>query len=686
MRALATAKILRGLRRLAPALVCLQALTAMAAPAGTAIPHGETRPGYVADQECAGCHAAAAEAWQSSKHRRAMQPATPATVLGNFDHQEFAGPSGKTAFLRKQGGFVIATPGKDGRTAEFPVSHTFGLHPLQQYLVPQAGGRLQAFTLAWDTVRRQWFDLQADEAAQPGESLHWTGRYQNWNLMCAECHTTALRKNYDEEKDRYRTTWAAPNVGCQACHGPGAKHVAAVRGGKSGKSPGLLPGYGRPFAASLVDQCASCHARRTRLLEETKTGAPFLDNYQPDTLRPDLYHADGQQLAEVFEYGSFRQSRMYQAGVVCTDCHSVHSGKLLAEGNALCTRCHNEAPNPAFPGLRAKSYDAASHHFHAEGKSGSQCVDCHMPSRNYMVVHGRRDHAIRIPSPDLSLKLNTPNACNDCHRERDAAWAVAAIERQFGPRSYPAHYGEILTAARQGRPGSLEPLARLALDAAQPAIVRATATEVFGQSAPQYLPAATLRDPDPAVRSVAAMVLGAWNGERALPLLLPLLDDPVRAVRIAAARSLVAFDEALPAARRPAQRRSLADFIAAQKAMADMPAAQLNLANLHLQLRQPQQALIHYRRALQQDPAFIAARLELSDWLAEEKRFAEAEEVLRAGLKMPGQEGELRYALGLLLARQGRIEQARSEMQAALTLMPDSPKVRQGLDALLKMR
>ncbi len=638
-------------RKLLVSTAMLVLCQAIAAPQSPSFPHGKAGPGYVADHECATCHKEADAAWQGSKHHLAMQPATSSSVLGNFDAATFARLSDSVEFQSKSGHFSIVAPDERGERREFPVTYTFGVQPLQQYLVPMSGGRLQAVTIAWDTVRHRWFDLQAGETVLPGEPLHWTGRYQNWNLMCAECHTTGLRKNYDQEKDVYRTTWAAPNVGCQACHGPGLVHVTHARR----KTPRKSPGYGLPMAAGIVDQCAVCHARRTRLREETQAGGEFLDNFQPDTLRPDLYHADGQQLAEVFEYGSFRQSRMYQAGVICTDCHSAHSGKLLAEGNALCTRCHSTNPNPAFPGLKARNYDGPEHHFHASGESGSQCVDCHMPSTNYMVVHGRRDHAIRVPRPDLSLKLQTPNACNSCHRERGSAWAVAALERHFGERRQPPHYGEILAAARAGRPGALGSLAQLSVDLAQPAIVRATATEVFGQTSPQRMPVATLRDPDPAVRSVAAMVLGAWTASVAPALLMPLLEDPVRAVRMAAARSLLSLGEGkVPPAQRPALHRSLAEFIGAQNAMADMPSAQLNLASFQRQRGKPKQALIHYQRALSQDPAFLAARLELADFLADENRFDEAEKVLRSGMQTAGNEAELRYALGQLLARQGK--------------------------------
>lgn len=306
-----------------------------------------------------------------------------------------------------------------------------------------------------------------------------------------------------------------------------------------------------------------------------------------------------------------------------------------------------------------------------------------MPSRNYMVVHGRRDHAIRIPRPDLSAKLNTPNACQQCHQDKDAPWAAEAIRRNLGDRRHPLHYGEILAAARERRPGSLDLLGRLTQDLNQPAIVRATAVELFGHLAPERLPGNVVDDPDPAVRSVAAMVIGAWRGERALPLLLPFLDDPIRAVRIAAARSLAPFGEqALPRPFRFSQRRSLAEFIAAQKTMADMPAAQLNMASLYAQTSQSRQALEHYQRALQQDSGFTAARLGMADSLANAKRFTEAEKILRDGLASTADKAELHTRLGALYIQQNKLEPAVAEFQFALRYKPNDKNIAEILNWL----
>ena len=674
-----------------PAL--LLACILMAPAAFAAAPQAGARPDHVADRDCLACHPDQADAWAESKHRHAMQPATAQTVLGDFGEAgsgevHFGEGAAAARFYRRGGDFMVAAQGPDGRTQALAVSHVFGIRPLQQVLLPQQGGRLQAFTIAWDTTRKAWFSLHADGPVAPGDNLHWSGRYQNWNLMCGECHTTAYRKGYDDEHDRYATTWAEANVGCQACHGAGRAHAESARrraaAGERGQAPLPTPNRALAGAHAQVDQCATCHARRTRLVEDAVAGAPLFDQFIPDNLRPGLYHADGQQLDEVFEYGSYRQSRMYQAGVACTDCHDPHRGRLRAEGNALCTACHNPAPDRGrFPGLQAKDYDAPSHHFHRGGGAGSQCVDCHMPSCNYMVVHPRRDHAIRVPRPDLSARLGTPNACQDCHAERSAHWAAAAIERHHGVRVRAPHYGETLAAARAGAPGVAEALATLATDPTQAAIVRASAIDHLATLGAPVLPPATLRDPDPVVRTSAAAAFAARPAHERLAHLPALLDDPLRALRITAARGLADLPEAQldPAVRTPL-RAALDAFIAAQQAMADMPSAQLNLAALAVAQRDPATAERRLRRALEREPALDNARLQLASLLAQGRREDEAERVLRAGLAQAASAGELHFALGLLAGQRQRWEEAARELRIADALLPGHPRVRRNLEAV----
>ncbi|TAH44824.1 MAG: hypothetical protein EYC67_12365 [Betaproteobacteria bacterium] len=663
-------------------------------PALATAPRAEVRADHVPDRECIDCHQAQAMQWAGSKHDRAMQAATPSTVLGDFNDSLFSGADQRARFFRRDGAFMVRTAGPDGKEADFPVSHTFGVYPLQQYLLPLPGGRLQALTIAWDARKQRWFSLYPEGGIAPGSNLHWSGRYQNWNLMCGECHTTAFNKHYDDERDSYRTTWAEPNVGCQACHGPGREHVTSASrlatAPASGKGPSAASeqqatptpnrALGQPHAQ--VDQCAACHSRRTRLQETVVPGTPFLDNFVPDNLRAELYHADGQQLEEVFEYGSFRQSRMYQAGVGCTDCHEPHGGKTRASGNALCVSCHNTTPDTArFAGLKAKNYDSPQHHFHTAGNPGSECVSCHMPSRNYMVVHDRRDHAIRIPRPDLTRRIGTPNACQACHADRPADWAEAAIIRHHGARNVAEHYGEILAAARAGQPGSDARLAALIDDGRQPAIVRATAIEQLAALDTLPPPASALQDTDPVVRTAAAAAWSARTADERLARLPALLADPVRAVRITALRGLADVDEGrLAADLRPRFRKALEEYLEAQQAMADMPSGQLNLATFLTTRGDRVRAERHYRIALAQDGSLNAARVGYARLLVSGRRLDDAAQMLRDGLSSSPNPGELHFALGLLAGQRQQWQEAARELQAAAALLPDDIRVRRNLD------
>ena len=607
------------------------------------------RAGFADEASCGSCHASQQRAWADSHHAKAMQPAEERTVLGDFNDARFEQGGAVTRFFKRGGKFVVNTEGPDGKLADFEIAYTFGVEPLQQYLVPLPGGRLQSLTIAWDTTAKRWFSLYPSEKFAPDDPLHWTGRYQNWNLMCAECHATDLRKGYDPRTDTYRTTWAALNVGCQACHGPAQAHVAWARAWKPGAGPkptdiGLVVDL-RSTAAAQVDGCGRCHSRRTPLAEAERPGRPLLDEYRVETLRADLYHVDGQQLGEVYEWGSFRQSKMFQAGVRCTDCHDAHGPGLKATGNALCTQCHRESADPRFPTLKAKTYDAPAHHFHKAGSPGAQCVSCHMPERNYMIVDGRRDHSLRVPRPDLTASLGTPNACATCHSDRPPQWAAAAIQKWYGtPR--PPHWAQAVAAGRAGARDAGPALITLVADGAQPAVVRASALDAlrrYGAAAPAIVDAT--KDGDAVVRRAAVSALEILPPADRLAAGAPLLKDVMRSVRLEAVRVLAGVPAALfDGDQRQAFAAALAEFKAAHAAMADMPASHLNLAVVLDGLGQREQAIGAYETALRLDPRFSPARANLARLHNSMGRNADAERVLKDGIKRSPDEGELHYS------------------------------------------
>ncbi|MFN8008497.1 MAG: tetratricopeptide repeat protein [Terriglobia bacterium] len=550
------------------------------------------------------------------------------------------------------------------------------------------GGKLQCLSIAWNTRKKEWFHLYPDEKIEYSDPLHWTRRSQNWNMMCAECHTTNLRKNYDSGNDAYQTEWDEINVSCQACHGPGEAHVKWARTRSQQKAPAAGDGYGEngpanfglqvPFTGKSplpeIEACARCHSRRHRLTLDEGQGQPYLDHWMAETLREGLYHPDGQILGEVYAYGSFLQSKMYHQGVRCSNCHNPHSLRPWGVENKLCTRCHQTAPPSEFPTLQSKQYDSPAHHFHRENSPGAECVNCHMPAHTYMVVDPRRDHSLRIPRPDLSAKLGTPNACNLCHKDRLPAWAAQAVSRWYGPHlQLKPHYGEILAAGRSEDKAADLKLLQLASDPKQPGIVRATALELLRPIDQNELEAMLklINDEDPWVRVYALKGLDLVAPEARLTWGAPRLSDPIRAVRVEAARVL----SSVPAQQfSPAQRQAFEtarlEFIEAQRAQDDMPSAHLNLGVLHANQGEMDQAERAYLTALRLDSTFLPARVNLANLYNQLGRNPEAEQMLRDAIRQSPESGELYYSLGLLLAEENRLPEAEESLAKAAALLP----------------
>ena len=615
-----------------------------------------------------------------------MQDANAANVLGDFSGASFSHRGAKSKFFQRDGSYWINTDGPDGKPADFRVKHTFAVDPLQQYLLELPGGRLQAFTVAWDTERKRWLDLYPNERIDFRDELHWTKPSQNWNYMCAECHSTDLRKNYDAATRTYKTSYARINVGCQACHGPGSGHVdwaKQYQASSAGKKPANL-GFELDLRARdanvQIETCARCHSRRAAFWGEYRYGSRLMDQHLPTLLGPGLYHADGQIEGEVYEYGSFLQSRMYAKGVRCSDCHDAHALKLHAPGNALCTTCHNATAPKSRPEIDAtalprKDYDSPAHHFHKSGGSGSQCVDCHMPSRTYMVIDSRRDHSLRIPRPDLSVRLGTPNACNLCHADKKPQWAADAVVKWYGPaRRQEAHFGEAIWAGRTRQPDAAAKLATLAHDAAQPDIARATALELL-RSFPGETATAAFRDAlshsDPMIRRAALEGVEAMPPAERNSAAAALLTDPVRAVRMEAARLLapVAPND-IGQERMVALNAALAEYEAAQRENADRPEAHLNLGTLYASQRKFEQARSEYRIAIELDPGFVPAYVNLADLQRSQGTEAAAVQVLREGLRVAPDNAALHHALGLTLIRERRYADALPELARAMKQAP----------------
>jgi len=628
---------------------------------------------FVGRAACARCHEKATLAWTGSHHDMAMTEATEATVRGDFSGVAFEGDGMRARFFREAGKFLIETDGPDGTTAVFEVAYTFGWDPLQQYLVRFPGGRMQAFSLAWDVPGKRWFFLYPGQRIPRTDWLHWTRNAQNWNGMCAECHSTNLVKGFDPKTDSYRTTWSEVDVSCEACHGPGSRHVAWAEVPPMGRArldtAGLVMRTSGITNRELVELCAPCHSRRTELGDYDHRRSELLDNQLPVLLSEGLYHPDGQIRDEVFEYGSFVQSKMFRMGVRCTDCHDAHRLKLRQEGNGVCLQCH-----------AAAAYDDARHHFHKKlwkgrPSEGALCVSCHMPKAPFMVVHMRADHSLRAPRPDLTKDLGAPNACSSsgCHSDKPLSWVGNAYDKWYGTARKP-HYGSVLAAGRRADPAAKAELLRLASDPLSQTLVRATALSLLGRYRGADVTAAfrsALLDEEPLMRRTAVAEAPIEDEAERASRLAPLLSDAFRAVRLEAAAQLAGTS---PGLLKPYQQdalaTALADYVKAMEYSLDFSSAGHNLGLLYERRNDPGKAEEYYRRAIAVDDLSYPPKVNLAVLLARQGKNAEAERLLREVLATNPGAAQVAYSLGLLVAETGAMEEAAALLARAATGMP----------------
>jgi tetratricopeptide (TPR) repeat protein len=675
-------------------LLFLSIVTSLAACDGAqktvgAQPEKALPAAFVGSASCTACHSQQAADWRGSHHDLAMQLVDDSNVLGDFSDTTFDYFGGETRFYRRDDGYFVKTADSGGQPAEFRVKYTFGVEPLQQYLVELPRGHVQALPFAWDSRPQaqggqRWFHLYPQENIQPGDPLFWTGREQNWNYMCAECHSTQVDLGYSAKDDSFDTSYAEINVGCEACHGPGSRHIARIEREASGADsdfPANLddrmgavwqmdPVSGiarrsevRPHPPRQPESCGRCHSRRGVLAPEYAFGRPLADTHLPALLDEPLYFADGQIHGEVFVYGSFLQSRMYQAGVSCSDCHNPHSLKLVTGDNPddVCAQCHS-------PAIFARQ----EHQRHGEADVG--CVDCHMAARTYMVVDDRRDHSFRVPRPDLTKSTGTPNACNGCHTDQDADWASAAMLRWYGTTVFDRpEFATALAAARRGHANAQ--LREVVNGPVHAGIARATALSLLSHpmSSDDYkVLGASLADPDPLLRIAAQRVLRRLPAELRLRLGTAGLRDSARGVRIEAAMTLAGHGDRLNAEDAAHFNRAADEHRAAYSSIANRPEALTQLGDFALADGRVEQALAHYRASLAMAPAGAATRANLADLYRRSGREDEAEKLLREGTVIDGSNAALRHALGLLLIRTGRQAAGLEELRAAQRLNPEN--------------
>jgi predicted CXXCH cytochrome family protein len=647
---------------------------------------------YAGSEKCQSCHAQAYESWKGSHHYQAMLPATAENVVGDFSGKTFDYGGVTSRFYRKGDRFFVTTDNAEGELQEFEITYTFGFYPLQQYLIAFPDGRYQALNVVWDSRPQaeggqRWYHLYAedDDPVLHDDMVHWTGAFQNWNSRCAVCHSTGLKKNYSADSNSYKTAWKEINVACEACHGPAATHIEWAGGDQQAQDRGFsfslndrgafgpADAEARTFTrldgkrpTTQVDTCAACHARRSEL-SDYHAGESFNDQYRLALIDQGLYYPDGQIDDEVYVYGSFLQSKMQQAGVVCTDCHEPHSNAVRMDNNQLCTQCH-----------MSTVFDQPEHHRHPQGSPGAACVNCHMPVKTYMGVDDRHDHSFRVPQPRLTLELGVPNTCNQCHKDKGAQWAIDALSAWGVSETDRLQPARILGAAWAGQGEALPGLLALARQPTASPMLRASAVLATQQFPAQETLTALqqlLLSDDALVRTSAVRSMDWVPEAQRYAMLRDLITDSSKVVRMAVARQLSAFPvDQLPGPSATELNTLFKEYLATMQLNADMPEEQMNFGLYYSDRGDALAAEQAFRHALKLAPAYMPAMLNLADLYRANSMDQSAEPLLRRAIATAPEQAAPYHSLGLLMIRQGKLDEAVAFLQQASEASPQNPR------------
>jgi len=548
--ALALRRLLTSLLRFPFVVFAMPLVLAWAGVARTGASQSTTAPEpartYVGAEACRTCHQPMYETWKSGRHSKMLQPATAASVKGDFSKASVT-LHGTSFPLRRANGEYFITSNLTGTEKEYRVEYTLGSRRIQHYLTTIGKGRIMVLEPSWDVQRREWFHNM--DIVRPEQTDQ--RPVQQWNKHCVGCHVSRQQNDYRPATGEYATEWVDFGTSCERRHGPGSAHVEQYTRA-AGRAPAadvriVRPTRLDPKTSSMI--CAQCHTLRNVIDPDFQAGKDYYDYFMPRLEydpRPGLdspYWPDGRPRRFSNDAIGLWQSECFlRGGATCTSCHKDphepdidRNPQLASSNNALCTGCHQEI------GARV-----SAHTRHRADSAGSSCVECHMPKTVVSIKSTMRDHTISLPAPENTVAFGIPNACTECHADKKAPWAVGVLDSWWprGRRTRLVKQAEAFTAARAKRPEALDRLIALAADDTAGPLVRANAVGYLRNYTDARAGTALLvaaKAGHPAVRGVAISSLGqlAAPDAAARSAVLAALDDPVRTVRIAALVSLV---------------------------------------------------------------------------------------------------------------------------------------------------
>ncbi|TLU67558.1 hypothetical protein FE810_01015 [Thalassotalea litorea] len=641
---------------------------------------GVTLANTGAPEQCTNCHQQQVTAWQQSDHAKAMAKVSEQTVLGNFNGVSVQHFSQTAKFFQKQNKYFMSL-NHENNVVEYEAKFVFGHFPLQQYLIEADGGRLQVFPFAWDSRNKddggqRWYPMYADEDIKSADRLHWQQPMQNWNGMCADCHSDGLTRNYDASKNTFSSHYDNINVGCQSCHGDMENHqsqsadpysalVQAPSVTRSNQDIGqwlrmagedVASWQGEKRDNQFMDSCFACHSLRSPLTDGIAPGTAFLDQFSPSMLAHPLYYSDGQIKEEVYVYGSFLQSKMFKAGVNCIDCHDKHTMKIKVEGNGLCLQCHSP-----------EKYQQTQHTGHPLDQPGGQCVDCHMSETTYMGVDDRRDHSFKIPRPDLSSRFSSPNACTKCHDDKSNSWASSELRKLHGkPKALSSdelHYRNL----QHGNPITLQQHLNVINSDSLNEIHRASALRLLPgttQSINESMAKPWIQSDEPLIRLAMAHMGFMLPADQQQGLYMNLLDDEYKAVRVAAAQQVINLGVQFS----PSLANAISELFTANEQNRWRGEGGLNQSMLHIALGEYNKAQQALEQAIAADPYFDPAYVNLADLYRGLNQVDKELTTYQTGLKAVPKSAMLHYGYGMHLVRAGDKKAALQSFEKASQL------------------
>jgi tetratricopeptide (TPR) repeat protein len=630
--------------------------------------------GYAGSVSCRECHEQFYQLWSTSKHGLAMQPYTPEFAKAQLTPQQNDLKIGKIKYRADISEGVMIETGTKG-IKKYPIEQVMGGKNVYYFLTPLQKGRLQTLPLAYDVQKKEWFDTAASgmrhfPGGQTSAPVNWKEPPYTFNTACYSCHVSQLSTNYDLKTDTYRTTWREPGINCETCHGPSEEHNKIAKATPKGQP---LPELRIIRTKTMTreqrnDLCSSCHAKASPLTPEYKPEERFFDHFDLATLEDADFYPDGRDLGENYTYTSWLMSPCYTSGKIdCIHCHTSsgrYRFKAEDKANEACMPCHE-----------ARVKDPTTHTRHKADSPGNKCISCHMPMTAFARMN-RTDHSMLPPTPAATIAYRSPNACNLCHTDKDAAWADTYV-RQWRTRDYQAPLlkrASLIDAARKRDWKQLPQMLAYMQTKDRDEVFTTSLIRLLRMSSDERIAPVLLiaaKDPSPLVRSAAVEALALRPSQEAVQALLDATGDAYRLVRTRAAAGLAGYpEERLTGEVKTRVEKAKKEYLAFIMARPDQWTSYYNMGNYRLDRGMFKEAVASYKTALRLEPGATLAMVNASIAYARMGETENAEQSLKQALRTAPDSAAANFNMGLLKAEKNEPKQAETYLKKAIKADP----------------